>query len=73
MYVKSNIHFSHIKQNKPPSVISGCFKMLMQAHSSGMDTGALHVMRVWFWFAPYAKDVSTVGTLSSALTKPKLK
>lgn len=47
--------------------------MLMQAHSSGMDTSALYNMRVWFGFACYAKDVSKVGTLSSTLTKPKLK
>lgn len=52
---------------------SGCIKMLMQAHSSGMDTSALYNMRVWFGFACYAKDVSKVGTLSSTLTKPKLK
>lgn len=47
--------------------------MYTQAYSSGIDINALYVTRVWLWFARYAKDVSKVGTLGSALTKPKLK
>lgn len=73
MHVKPNIQFNHIKQNKPPSAITGCIKMYTQAYSSGIDINALYVTRVWLWFARYAKDVSKVGTLGSALTKPKLK
>lgn len=73
MPVKPNIQFNHIKQNKPPSAITRCIKMYTQAYSSGITINALYVTRVWFWFACYAKDVSKVGTLGSALTKPKLK
>lgn len=73
MHVKPNIQFNHIKQNKPPSAITGCIKMYTQAYSSAININALYVTWVWFWFARYVKDVSKVGTLGSALTKPKLK
>lgn len=73
MLVKPNIQFNHMKQNKPPSAITGCIKMHMQSFGSGMDTSALYITWVWFQFACYAKDVSKAGTLRSALTKPKLK
>lgn len=65
MYVEPNMQFNHTKPSKPPSAGAGGIK-------THIETQQLNsVSRIWFWFACCAKDVSTVGTLGSALSKPQ--